>query len=167
MKEPYSDLPPCPPDCKLIPLSQGKFAIVDASRFEELNAYKWCYHKGYAVRSAPIREGRRKVIYMHRVVLRTPEGSYTDHKNGVRHDNRAANLRECTSLQNQQNKKRMCSCKSGFKGVSFVKSRGKWTARIRANGKRHFLGRFETKEQAAKAYAEAALKWHQEFARLE
>lgn len=166
MQESSRDLPPCPPDCKLIPLSQGKFAIVDASRFEELNVHKWYYHKGYAIRhGARTPEGFRRKLYMHRVVFGTPDGVDTDHKNGDRCDNRIENLRLCNHAQNQQNRGPQPGCRSGIKGVDFFKPTGKWRVRIKVDGKVQYLGHYFSKEEAAAVYAAAAKKWHGEFAR--
>jgi hypothetical protein len=45
--------------------------------------------------------------------------------------------------------------KSGFRGVWFWEKKKKWTAKIRVNGKNVWLGLFETKEKASKAYQDA------------
>ena len=49
-----SSVPAPTADYKLIPLTQGKFAIVDAENYEWLNQWKWHIKKGsktfYAVR---------------------------------------------------------------------------------------------------------------------
>lgn len=55
---------------------------------------------------------------------------------------------------------------SGYRGVSQCKSSGKWHAYISASRKRTFLGSFETKEDAARAYDEAARELHGDRARL-
>ena len=47
---------------------------------------------------------------------------------------------------------------SGFKGVSFDTSRGKWVAQLSNRGTRHLSKRFETAVEAAMAYDEVALK---------
>lgn len=50
--------------------------------------------------------------------------------------------------------------------MSEVKITNKWAARIMANGKRIFLGLFKKTVDAAKAYNDAAIKYHGEFAFL-
>ena len=90
-----------------------------------------------------------------------------DHVNGVRDDNRLANLREATPSQNQANKAMRRDNTSGVKGVSWDRSRGKWHASITVSGRIKNLGRFEEIETAAAAYAEAARQFHGEFARPE
>ena len=45
---------------------------------------------------------------------------------------------------------------SGVRGVSYASDRKKWEAKISYNGRRVRLGHFDTKEEAAAAYAVAA-----------
>ena len=89
--------------------------------------------------------------------------SCVDHVNLDRADNRWANLRPATRLQNAHNRGLTSSNSSGFKGVSA--SRGGWQANIRVNGKLKFLGRYPSPEAAHAAYAAAALQSFGHFAR--
>jgi hypothetical protein len=88
-----------------------------------------------------------------------------DHINGIRHDNRICNLRIATGPENSRNLKRRSDNTSGYKGVSKVAATGKWRAYINLNGKQYSLGYYDTAEAAAAAYANAAPKFHGEFAR--
>lgn len=82
-----------------------------------------------------------------------------DHINGVRNDNRIANLRVVTNAINCQNKRSpLPGNKTGFLGVHVA--RGKYRAAIMLNNKQHHLGRFDTPEAAHKAYVEAKRKIH-------
>lgn len=85
---------------------------------------------------------------------------YVDHINGVKADNRWANLRAATNGQNQQNRKLRSDSVSGLKGVSRRTSTS-WAARI-AGG---HLGCFPTPEEAHAAYMKAAREQYGEFAR--
>lgn len=89
-----------------------------------------------------------------------------DHVNGNTLDNRAANLRLATPSQNACNHGPQSRNGSGYKGVSWDRSRGKWIAVIAVNKKQKNLGRFATKEAAAHAYNLAAAERHGEFARI-
>jgi hypothetical protein len=92
---------------------------------------------------------------------RFPEG-VVDHINGDRSDNRIANLRDCSHVENARNRK--CHSISGLKGV--VAHGRKWKASIAVDGRDHYLGLFTTKEEAGAAYDAAARRLHGEFARL-
>lgn len=82
-----------------------------------------------------------------------------DHRNGIRDDNRIANLRECTQLENQQNRAPQKQKRSGLPmGVSPF--RGKYRAQISLSGKVRYLGTFDTRELAHAAYLAAKAKLH-------
>ncbi len=81
---------------------------------------------------------------------------YVDHINGIKSDNRFANLRLATNSQNQANRPPPKNNTSGIKGIRFEAARNKWAARIWVHGKQTLLGRFPTKEEAAAAYETAA-----------
>ena len=89
-----------------------------------------------------------------------------DHKDLNPINNRWDNLREATHAQNNQNKPMRPDNTSGYKGVTFDKSRNKWAAVIRNNGVQHHLGRFDTAQEAGAAYQRAAREHHGEFARI-
>lgn len=88
-----------------------------------------------------------------------------DHINRNRLDNRWSNLREATRAENHANKGLTKRNKSGFKGVSWSKSQRKWAAQICRNRRNRYIGFYDTKEAAAKAYAEAAEETFGPFAR--
>ena len=147
---------------KTIQLTQGKVAIVDNSDFEWLSAHKWHYAYGYAVRAVGPRD---RTQWMHREILGTPEGMFTDHINGDKLDNRRSNLRVCSSSENMCNRGAQSNSTSGIKGVSWDNRSTKWRASIQLNGRKKHVGYFDTMEEAIRAYDEAALKLHGEFAR--
>jgi hypothetical protein len=148
---------------KKIPLTQGKFALVDDEDYGVLVLRKWHYsHYGYAA----ARGGRNKTTYMHRVLSSPPLGLEVDHINGDRLDNRRENLRNVTRRQNNMNRKSRKNTSSQFKGVHFRKDTKKYTAYIDHGKNRVRLGCFNTEKGAALAYNEAAIKRFGEFARL-
>lgn len=90
---------------------------------------------------------------------------WVDHKNGIRHDNRWANLRRSTQAQNNRNKSMSKNNSSGFKGVVYVPSRGKFVASICFNYKSIYIGQFDSPVEAAIAYDKKALQLFGEFAK--
>jgi hypothetical protein len=95
---------------------------------------------------------------------RWPE-ALIDHINRDPGDNRLCNLREATRSQNAANKKAHSTGRSGLKGASFHKPTGRWQAQIMRDGKKRFLGLFDTAEDAHAAYVVAARAEFAEFAR--
>lgn len=90
--------------------------------------------------------------------------SEIDHENRNPSDNRISNLRQCTRSENNANTGIRRSNTSGAKGVSFDRERCKWRATIQIDNRHKFLGRFETREEAASAYRQAAKRIFGRFA---
>lgn len=147
-----------------VPLSKGHFAIIDEDDLGLISQYHWHKSKrGYAV-SSYWKDGKTRKIYMHRLIMGGQ--SNIDHKDGCKLDNRKSNLRLCSHSQNMYNQKKRVDNTSGFKGVSWSKAAKKWHAYINISKRRVYLGVFNSKEEAAAAYNEAAKKNFGEFARL-
>ncbi len=89
-----------------------------------------------------------------------------DHINGDPSDNRLSNLRLATRSQNMANARKPITNTSGFKGVYYDRSRGKWAANIWKDKKNFYLGRYSTLQEAHAAYVNASKKHFGEFARL-
>lgn len=79
-----------------------------------------------------------------------------DHINRDAADNRIVNLRDVTLSQNARNTRIRSTNTSGYRGVSWFKSRGKWAAQIYLNGKNTVLGLFDDPAAASAEYARAA-----------
>ena len=147
-----------------IPLTQGKFAIVDDDDYEYLMQWKWYFDRGYARRGV-CKNGKLTFFLMHRVVAKTAKGLCTDHKNRNKLDNRKDNLRICNYSENAQNMMTKHG-NSRFKGVHFHRKDMVWQSYIKHNGKQVHLGSFDCEIEAAKAYNSAAQEFFGEFSCL-
>jgi hypothetical protein len=146
---------------KTIPLTKGKFTIVDDDDFEWLNSFKWFYlSTGYAARNPRDNETSTNTILMHRFILNLNGIPQADHISGDRLDNRRGNLRVVTPHENAFNRGRNRNNRSGFKGVCWHVCANKWRAYINLNRRQIHLGLFKDKNDARDAYRTAVVKYH-------
>lgn len=155
---------------KKIKLSQNQFTLVDNKDFKYLNKFNWYVHSGgntvYAARNSKTINGKRKTIWMHKEIMKTPKGMETDHIDGNGLNNQRKNLRICTKSENQHNRSKYKCNTSGFKGVSWHIGHKKWGASIQSSGKQIYLGYYDSKIEAYNAYCNACTKYHRDFAKI-
>lgn len=153
-----------------IQLTQSYVALVDDEDYSFVNQFKWyakiAHHKDgrikniYAIRN---RLKNQKATSLHRLVLGIDDPQIqVDHKDHNGLNCQKHNLRRASNTQNQANARKRKGTASKFKGVSLIQK--SWRATIRVNKKPVHLGRFESEEQAAKAYDVEARKIYGEFA---
>lgn len=131
----------------LVNLTQGYWTIVDLPDFEKYcRDTRWYYHEGYALRM-----DQKKPIQLHRLIAGTPDGFFTDHKNGCRLDNRVCNLKIVTGSQNCRNRKIHSNNTSTVIGVSWDKSKNRYATRVTVNGKMYNLGDYKLFHEAVAA----------------
>jgi len=150
---------------KLIPLTQGHFAIVDAADFERLNQYKWHVKKD---RNKYYAESQKngKNIKMHRLITGAPEHLFVDHRDHNGLNNRRWNLRLCTRAENMHNQRPQQGGTSKYKGVFWNKRARKYVSQIGMSGNRKTIGYFDDEIEAAISYDLKAMELFGEFGYL-
>ncbi len=146
---------------------KDRVVLFDDADAALVGAYQWHLHLTPTTTYARgFLKGNRKagLVYMHRLLLSPAPGMDIDHQNGNGLDNHRVNLRECTRTQNNANRHAVSSA-TGVKGVHYEAFTGRWRAEIQYLRKRYKLGRFDTQEAAAAAYAQKARELFGDFAR--
>ena len=149
----------------------GRVALVDDEDYDLVMQYRWRgwekrHPNGsiagpYAVAGTRSPDGRRAVVKMHKLSTGWP---MTDHRDHDGLNNQRSNLRPATKAQNNHNQGPQAGTSSRYKGVTWHRKVKKWQATIKLNGKSRYLGCFTSEEDAARAYAEAALVAQGEYA---
>jgi len=155
---------------KLIPLSRGLSAMVDDADFDFLNQWKWQALKKsntfYAVRTIEV-DGVKKGVRMHRFLLQIHDPCVdVDHRDGNGLNNQRFNIRPCAHGENMMNRTINAGSKTGYKGVTFRSDHKNYRVRIGVAKKVITIGHFDCPIEAARAYNDAAILYHGEFARL-
>lgn len=168
-------------------LDRERFEDLDQDLLQEVLRYKpktgeffWLRRPGKGTRSDlvgrragyPVRKGYwdieigGRAYKVHRLAWLYVYGDWPkdqiDHINRDKADNRIVNLREAANGQNGANSKPKPS-RSGLKGAHWQKREKKWSSDIHRNGRKEWLGFFDTAEAAHKAYCKAAKKTFGEF----
>jgi hypothetical protein len=103
-----------------------------------------------------------KIHGAHRLVWKMHYGEdpdTIDHKDGVRHNNKIANLRSVTRTKNLQlHRKTRRDSSTGLLGVSYRRDCGKYQARLQVDGVSRSLGTYATPEAAHAAYVAAKME---------
>ena len=133
----------------VLQISQDKYILFDRDDYEKISQYRW--HSGGSENNYAYTRVNGKHTSLQRFLTDCPDGLVVDHINHDTYDNRKENLRICTPKENSHNRS-----KQG--GVH--RHRDKWKATISINGKRTYLGVYNTYEEALKVRKEAEKQYY-------
>lgn len=134
-----------------IPLTRGKYAIVDVDDLDVVGRRSWFMTGTDDHPYAATRDSTGPVT-LHRLLMRPPKMAHVDHINGDTLDNRRSNLRVVSASENIANSRRRTRIgKSGFLGVKELRS-GRFHAYARICGQSISFGTFDTAKEAAEVY---------------
>jgi len=141
-----------------------KYALVDDEDFEWLNQFNWYLSdKGYVKRGQYMKATQStKQVRMHREIMKFPQG-LVDHKNRDKLDNTRRNLRLATRSQNGFNCKTPSTNTTGYRWITWDKSRQKYMVSTKLNQKKINIGRFDTLEESIQAVKDKILPLLGEF----
>jgi len=134
-----------------VPLTKGYETVIDAADVPLVQGSNWQAfvrprndggsYPIYAFGITLLRDGPRKRLPMHRVILPVSQGMVVDHINGDGLDNRRCNLRPATHSQNSRNRRPR---EDGAEFGVYQDPSGKWSIGWS-------MGGFDTYEDAAHA----------------
>lgn len=135
----------------------SKYAVSDLGNVKNVNTgYVKSINpnkQGYIVANL-IWDGNSKFIPVHKLVAMAflghkPNGmgEVVDHINNIPNDNRLENLQIVSNREN-------CTKDKDSPGATFIKSSGKWRARVYVDGASKHIGVYPSKEEALEAYNE-------------
>lgn len=146
---------------KTISLPHGLSTLVDDETFEMFGHMKWhVANVGYVGREDVFSDGIRRKIFLHRLVVIAPEKLTVHHIDGDIFNNQSANLKIMTKTAHNRLHRAVEGPVTGrYRGIWQRKDTEKWQASITAVGGKITIGCFESEEEAARAWDQAALQY--------
>lgn len=149
---------------KTLTASDGTEFMVSDEDFEYCKIFNW-HNNGHALYR--VIEGKHSKLH-HEIAKRAGLiFSLIDHKDRDWKNNQRENLRVATVSQNGMNTRpHRDNLYSSYKGVTFDQHTKRWKAQICKNRKNQLIGRYDSEDEAALAYNNAAMILFGEFAYL-
>lgn len=148
---------------------KGELILVSAADYEDLNRFTWCIHrrgKGYAQTMMKVADGKKRLVMMHRYLMRAPRWMQVDHRDGKPLNNTRENIRLATNGQNMANRGRMSTARTRYKGVyQNVNRLKRYRVRLTKDKKVYWSCSFHYAASAAIGYNIMSRYFFGEFAR--
>ena len=117
-------------------------SLIDLEDVQFVEQFSWCIRsRGYVGRIE-----NKKLIQLHRALIKCPDDKIVDHINRNKLDNRKSNLRICDYGKNLRNSSLKSNNASGITGVGIDTKSKNWRARICVNYKNISLGFYEDRK---------------------
>jgi hypothetical protein len=146
-----------------IPLSQNQAVLLDGEDFDHVSPFHWCYRperggaQGYAIRHVKS-GGTYRTEYLHRAIMRPPDGHEVIVLNGDKLDCRRQNLRGVAKKEARRHHLRARNnSASGIKGIWYNPLARTWSVDIYRDRRARRVGTFLTLQDARHAHHEALL----------
>lgn len=157
---------PIGPSIAYLELTRGQFCLIDSCELMILGNFSWFSSRNPSTGDFyACQHQNRKIVHLHRMLMGFPEGLEVDHINGNTLDDRRINLRLADDSQSAQNQKISKNNTSGVKGVSYCRTKRKWSAKIGRLGKWVHLAYSDSFEEAVLIRTEAEIREHGKFRR--
>lgn len=136
------------------------YAIVDRKFYPVIKIHGWSVtHSGHVITKIS-----GNIIYLHNLIIGSaPESQAVLHLDDDYLNNKKSNLAFRSKSIVDHHKKHFHS--SIYQGVSLTKD-GRWMVCIKVIGKGNVMGRFQTEEEAARAYDKKAIELYGNDAKL-
>lgn len=130
------------------------YSFVSKEDYDDIAKYSWSRSRFGYIQNMTLGKMHRYII-LKRMKLVVEKGYVVDHINSKKHDNRRSNLRIVTIAQNTQNNASRKNVNSSTQYRNVYKTKSKtnpWCAAVRLNGKRIYLGNYDSDIHAAEAF---------------
>ena len=144
-----------------------RFEYIDGTLINKVNVRGSAKNKGDRAGYEDLQSGYRKIrvcgkmYHEHRIIYLIHHGympeNDIDHIDRNRSNNKIDNLREVSKSCNARNSGTPSNSSTGVKGVCFVKSKQKYMAHVKINGRKTYLGFFDNIIDAAQRRLEEEL----------
>jgi hypothetical protein len=143
--------------------NRGNPFFVDKEDLNKIQDYCWVEKRQSDTIYPMAYVSKGKYIRLGRLIMDAQDTEVVDHINHDTMDNRRVNLRIVKQAENMLNVGIRSNNTTGVTGVWREKRRSKWVAEIKRDGIKHFLGQYDSFDEAVAARKAAEEKYFGEY----